>query len=411
MFNPDMPQPLPKEEMTPLPTEKAPMQADNTMVSASKTEEAPEPLTDFAKRPENMLPRAEESFPGEEGMETLAGQWAEQMDAMWQAELREAFQQVVNSQRAMIREELFRNEITIGGSSEKNDEEGGFSQDQVAAGKSGASEWILEKLSHIPGGKRFLGALALVVACAAIPKDAEAENGRNTRWLQNTVLDMGRQMIGGQVREAEAARNRKANQKAEDEREVRRNEEKMEQATREYFRNLGNFIVKYDNELSKMDGDFNAKLERMENDHASQLVRLLEKNGDESTKIGIKEIIQKKYDDQIARLKTLHYENKLRFIRGVLDVAGVSEKAAAYVGKLGISDDAIVSNRSFLERARADANEVGGELARLKGKLSPSTADVSPQKGIEQHPAQVPVKEIPRKDNGGFHADYSLIGK
>jgi type VI protein secretion system component VasF len=72
-----------------LPDETLSARADE-VAPVSKAEEKLEPLADFAKRPENMLPRAGDTLP-EGGMEALALQWVDQMEAVRQSEAQENF--------------------------------------------------------------------------------------------------------------------------------------------------------------------------------------------------------------------------------------------------------------------------------------------------------------------------------
>lgn len=93
------------------------------------------------------------------------------------------FQEQVIAQRNMIREELMRAENGERQEDGRNLTESGEFSDKLHRPTRGASEWMMEKLDGIPGGKKFLGGLALIAGLSALPEEGYANDSRYT--IQN----------------------------------------------------------------------------------------------------------------------------------------------------------------------------------------------------------------------------------
>ncbi len=394
-----MPQALPQEEMKPASPDKSLSARADETEPVSKAEEKLESIVDFAKRPENMLSRAGDTLP-EGGMESLALQWADQMDAMRQAEAREDFQQTVASQRAMIREELLRDEIMNGGTEKKEGEGPVSSQDQVATRKSGASEWILEKLDHVPGGKKFLGALALIAGLSAIPKDAEAGFFSD---LGKATGDMVTQSVRNIPREMERQQREREQQRAAAEREARQAARESEQLKERYAQESQRVVDQYDRE--------DASVERNYDNQQRQLFSTNTRNQDEGLK--------KKMTD---RVEASYHKEKLKAAERAWNGMSRVKEKYIQISTTGVAYQSQV-NEKFLENLQKvaakeikDLQKLGVEAVTIVPSIesaSPTPVEASQPQGNAEQTALTGVKAESgsQSKSKSSEVDYSLLSR
>jgi hypothetical protein len=399
MFNPEIPQALPQEEAKPVSPDKVLSARADEAEPVSKAEEKPESVADFANRPENMLPGEGDTLP-EGGMEALALQWVDQMEAVRQEETREVFRETVASQRGMIHEELLRDEIVNGGTERRGGGEPVFSQDQVATRKSGASEWILEKLSRIPGGKKFFGGLALIAGLSAIPKDAEAGFSSD---LRKATGDMVTQSVRNLPREMERQRREQDQRRAKAQRDEERAVRNAEQLKERYAQESQRIVDQYDRE--------DASAERNYDNQQRQLLSGNTRNQDEGLK--------KKMAD---RIDVAYHKEKLKAADKAWNGMSRVKEKYVQISTTGVAYQSQVNER-FLEnlqkvatKATKDLQKFGVEavtIVPLIGSADPTPVEASRSQGsAEQAPlAGVKAESGPQSKPKSSEVDYSLLSR
>ncbi len=394
-----MPQTLPQEEAKPISPDKVLSARADEAEPVSKAEEKPESVADFANRPENMLPREGDALP-EGGMEALALQWVDQMEAVRQSEAQENFQQAVAAQRGMIREELLRDEIMGVRIAEPGEGSPGFSQDRISSGMSGASEWILEKLSHVPGGKKFFGGLALIAGLSAIPKDAEAGFfGDLKKVAEDTVTQSVRNLPREMERQRREQDQRRAKAQRDEDQAVRNTEQLKERYAQESQR----IVDQYDRE--------DASAERNYDNQQRQLLSGNTRNQDEGLK--------KKMAD---RIDVAYHKEKLKAADKAWNGMSRVKEKYVQISTTGVAYQSQVNER-FLEnlqkvatKATKDLQKFGVEavtIVPLIGSADPTPVEASRSQGsAEQAPlAGVKAESGPQSKPKSSEVDYSLLSR
>lgn len=345
MFNPEKSQMSPQSEKHFFPKEEG-ARPDNVKVP-SRVESTAESLADFAKRPENMLPRAGDSLP-EGGMETLAGVWAEKMASVREERAREAFCETVADQLAMLREELLRSGI-VNGSASLGESKGDTKHAERFQGKgvpvpmeSGTSHSIFEKMNLIPGGKKILGALALVAGLSAMPKDAEAGLFGD---IGKVVGDIAVQSVRDIPREMERIRRADEQRRMQAEREAEQANRNMEQIKERYAHDSQRIVDQYDRE------DMNA--ERAYNSQQMQILNNGSRNKDDSLK-------QKLF----KRAEILYHKQKLKAAEVAWNGMNRVKEKYIHISTAGASYQSQV-NEAFLKNLQRIAAKEISDLAKL----------------------------------------------